>query len=203
MTQANSGLYTPQDDLPLNQVQNNQPELDGEDETAAALLGNNPNQTAYVDVTDVDALAGATLTDVYEGNADTEQTAGDDSYDLLIERELRAGETEDVMEAIEEGYTYLPPVDPPASLDPDADHSLDALTGSEDEDDLTAAVREALRRDSQTTDLVDQLRIATINGVVVVRGEVDDLDDTDNIVAVASVVAGVEAVRDETRVRNI
>ena len=42
-----------------------------------------------------------------------------------------------------------------------------------------------------------------LGGAVVVRGVVDDLDDTDNIVAVISELPGVESVRDETTVLGL
>lgn len=196
-----TGLHTPQDNLPLNPSVSPTPETD-ENEDAEALFANNPAGTAYIDVSDVDTLNENTQTDMYEAEPNNMQDDRDDTYDMLVERELRAGETDDVMESVEEGLTYVLPIDPPQSLDPNNDTQLD-LDPEFGDDDITAQVRDALRRDAQTIGLVDRVRVAVVNGVVIVRGEVDDLDDTDNLVAVISDVPGVEAVRDETTVRGL
>ncbi|MBA3947749.1 MAG: BON domain-containing protein [Herpetosiphonaceae bacterium] len=197
-----TGLHAPQDNLPLELTSTSQPGMDADD-VPAALFANNPDETAYIDQSDVGRSEGSTMTDVYEGNADTAHTSdGTDDFDMLVERELRAGETQDSMEAVEEGLTYVPPSDPPMSLDPDGGTGHD-LDDPEDDDDTTARIRAALQSDSSTIGLVSRLKIATIGSTVVVRGEVDDLDDTDNIVAVISEVPGVEAVRDETTVRGL
>ena len=45
--------------------------------------------------------------------------------------------------------------------------------------------------------------IGTRDGVVVVRGVVDDIDDTDNIAEVIGSVVGVTEVVDETEVAGI
>lgn len=206
---------------------------DGEStEFLEQLAGVNTDGTAYVDVRNVEPLddlqtfeEGASPTDLYQGDTDANQIRGEggaESYDLLVERELRAGETDDVMDAVEEGLTYVPPIDPPTVTDPDDPESIQMAAGfsvsADDEsdldsrsfdspgvaeDDMSATVRRALRNDSATTHLADRLHITTVNGTVIVRGEVDDLDDTDNIVAVISDMDGVEAVRDETTVRGL
>ncbi len=197
-----TGLHTPQDNLPPELTSTSQPGMDADD-VPEALFANNPDETAYIDQSDVGQLEGSTMTDVYEGNADRGHPPdGTDDFDMLVERELRAGETQDSMEAVEEGLTYVPPSDPPMSLDPDGGRGHD-LDDPEDDDDMTAQIRAALQSDSSTIGLVSRLKIATIGSTVVVRGEVDDLDDTDNIVAVISEVPGVEAVRDETTVLGL
>lgn len=194
------------------------------------LAGTHTDGTAYIDAEDVDSLddvqtfrEGASPTDLYQGDTDANQIRGEgysESFDTLIERELRAGETDDVMDAVEEGLTYVPPIDPPVIPDQDpesvniangfaisADDASDLEGGLDTAhiagDDMVNVVKQALRNDSLTTHLVNRLQIATVNGTVVVRGEVDDLDDTDNIVAVISDLPGVEAVRDETIVRGL
>lgn len=223
-----SGLHTPQHDLRQEpQPYTNPPQdEDAGNEFLDQLAGANVEGTAYIDQSDVDQLEQVTMTDVYEGETDVNQDleeGGAESFDLLVESELRDGETNDVMEAIQEGYTYIPPIDPPITTDYDSLESIqvasgfaltaegggDAGTGLSIEqgeqdrffergDDMTALVRTALRSDSMTTHLAERLQIATINGTVIVRGIVDDLDDTDNIVAVISELPGVEEVRDET-----
>ncbi|CAA9306446.1 MAG: hypothetical protein AVDCRST_MAG93-4936 [uncultured Chloroflexia bacterium] len=228
-----SGLHTPQHDSrqePQPYINPPQDE-DAGNEFLDQLAGVNVEGTAYIDQSDVDQLEQVTMTDVYEGETDSNQElaeGGLESYDLLIEQELRDGETDDVMEAIEQGYTYIPPIDPPVTTDYDDPQSIQIAAGfgttgdeasdvsgdpsvdqddvdrfHERGDDMTAFVRGALRADSSTTHLADRLQIATINGTVIVRGTVDDLDDTDNIVAVISDLAGVESVRDETIVAGL
>lgn len=224
--------HTQQHDASMEPRPDADPDQDRGDTTEflQQLAGINVDGTAYVDVRNVEPLAsaqtfeeGASPTDLYQGDTDANQIRGEgysESYDMLVERELRAGETDDVMDAVEEGLTYVPPIDPPIVPDQDpesvsiangfavsADDSSD-LEGGYDTahsggDDMVNVVRQALRNDSLTTTLAHRLHIATINGTVIVRGEVDDLDDTDNIVAVISDLPGVEAVRDETIVRGL
>lgn len=192
------------------------------------LSGRDPDETAYIGAEDVEPLQAISMTDVYEGETDSNQELderGVERLDLLVEQELRAGETDDVMEAVQEGMTYVPPIDPPITTDP---NSLESVTvaagfsgnvdeyGEEDSldvndqdrfyergDDMTALVRRSLRADSSTTHLADRLQIVTVNGTVIVRGVVDDLDDTDNLVAVISDIPGVESVKDETVVPGL
>lgn len=142
--------------------------------------------------------------------------------ELLTELELRAEETSDPMEAAEEGFTYVPPIDPPlvpgypgttadfviasglglSALDEPYDeaHHGDFIY---DEDEVSARVRDALRADSSTTQYAAQIEIETDDDVVTLRGLVDDLIDADNLVAVASYVEGVSEVVDELRVRGM
>jgi hypothetical protein len=188
------------------------------------LAGINTDSTAYIDDEDVEPLEGINMTDVYQGDTDVnqERVEGDaEQFDTLLELELRDGETDDVMEAIEEGYTYVPPIDPPIDIDrSDLEgvqvaagtnsmaHAPDIPEGSFDtartsQDDMTARVRHTLRANSATQHLADRLQIMTVNGTVIVRGVVDDLLDSDNIVEVIGEVPGVIAVRDETTVRGL
>jgi hypothetical protein len=229
-----NGLHTPQHDArqePQPYINPPQDEDTEGNEFLDQLAGRNVAETAYIDQSDVDPLEQITATDVYQGETDANQELGEggaESYDLLIEQELREGETDDAMEAIEEGYTYIPPIDPPITTDYDDPESIQVAAGfgltAEDAsdvsgepsvdqddvdryhdrgDDMTAFVRAALRADSSTTHLAERLQIATINGTVIVRGTVDDLDDSDNIVAVISDLEGVEAVSDQTVVAGL
>lgn len=226
--------HTPQHQPEMEPQPDPSPDQDRGDTTEflEQLAGTNVDGTAYFDARNVEPLEdmqtfeeGASPTDLYQGDTDANQIRGEggaESFDLLVERELRAGETDDVMDAVEEGLTYVPPIDPPIVPDADDPESIQVAAGfgvsADDEsdveggefyspgvteDDMTALVRRALRNDSATTHLADRLTIATINGTVVVRGVVDDLDDTDNIVAVISDLPDVEAVRDETTVRGL
>jgi osmotically-inducible protein OsmY len=72
-----------------------------------------------------------------------------------------------------------------------------------EDDEMSARVREALRADSSTTQFADRIAINTRRGVVTLRGVVDDLMDSDNLLAVAEFVEGVEEVVDELKVRGI
>lgn len=184
------------------------------------------DQAAFIDISDTDSLGYETAMELYEGEPgeelENEGTTESDSMELLTELELRADETDDVMEAVEEGYTYVPPIDPPivpgrdgnyenaevasglgvSSLDEpyDEDHHSDFLPT---DDDMSARVRDALRADSSTSAYADRITVITRDGVVTLRGVVDDLVDSDNLAAVAEYVEGVEEVIDETRVRSL
>lgn len=181
------------------------------------------NQGTLIDADDVDDLGTLTRTDIDEGEqmADDEDRPEDtENIEMLTELELRAEETDDPMEAVEEGFTYVPPIDPPtvpgggyenaeiasglgtSALDEayDEDHHSGFLA---DDDEVVARVREALRADSSTTQYAGRVAIEARGGVVTVRGVVDDLVDTDNILAVAEYVDGVEEVIDELRVRGL
>jgi hypothetical protein len=181
------------------------------------------DQGAPIDADDTDNLGTLTSTGVYEAElaagVDAELPDEYENLELLTELELRDGETQDAMEAVEEGYTYVPPIDPattPGSTqnaevasglgvsaldDPyDQDHHSSFLSG---DDEVSARVREALRADSSTTQYADRVAIATSGGVVTLRGVVDDLVDSDNLLAVAEYVQGVDEVVDELRVKGI
>ena len=115
----------------------------------------------------------------------------------------------------------MPPIDPPVVADEedpegvrvaagfgvdafdepyDADHHSELLPAG---DELNDRIREALRADSATSRYADSLVIGNRGTTVVVRGVVDDIDDTDNIVAVIVTVEGVEDVIDETEVAGV
>ena len=225
-----SGLHTPQQRSEQDpQPYENAPQDQGDsNEFLDQLAGRNTDQTAYFGAEDVEPLQGLTVTDQYQGETDVNQVLeerGAEQFGLLVEPELREGETDAVMEAVEEGLAYMPPIDPPITTDYDSLESVQVNAGfgvsarSVDEgedlsvndqdrffepgDDMTALVRRAIRADSATTHLADRIQIATVNGTVVLRGVVDDLDDTDNLVAVVSDIPGVETVRDETVVPGL
>jgi hypothetical protein len=161
-------------------------------------------------------------TELYEGEDEIDAT-GDEAVRIedLAASELREGETDDPNVAAEEGLSYVPPIDPPvvpdlddpqgarvaagfgssAEADPyDSSHRAEIL---ENDDDMEARVREALRADAATSGYAESLAIGTRDGIVAVRGVVDDIDDTDTIVEVVGRVAGVTEVRDELEVRGV
>ena len=134
---------------------------------------------------------------------------------------MRLGETDDPNVAAEEGFTYIPPMDPVVIADRtvpdgarvaagpgrsaldepfDEDHHGELLPT---EDEMTDRVRDALRADASTSRYADFLQIDTEGGVVTISGEVDDIVDTDNISAVAEMVTGVVEVVDRMRVVSL
>ena len=151
--------------------------------------------------------------------ADAEPIPGADEIEGLGEMtdgQARVGETEDPVEAAEEGLTWIAPTDPPVRAGPDGETEIAAGFGmtAEDEpfdldhhaepvtewDERTARVMEALRADAQTTDLVDHLSVETDGGQVIVRGVVADLDDEEAVLAVIDSVDGVNEIIDRLEV---
>jgi len=204
----------------------NPPEPEGADKLDQ-LLGQRRqrDQSAVVDYSELDTAARSTPTKLYEGEPGgslENEGYGDESLEQLTDRELRADETDDPMEAVEEGYTYIPPIDPPIvpSAEGSAESaevasgfgasSLDEEYGADGhgtflpaDDEVAARVREALLADSSTSGYAHQIRIAVRGGRVLLRGVVDDLDDSDNVTAVAGYVTGVAEVIDDLEVRGM
>ena len=151
----------------------------------------------------------------------TDANRDGDNLELLTELELRDGETSDPNVAAEEGLAWVPPIDPPVVADAEdpegarvaAGFGVDALDEPYDashrgellsaEDEFEDRIREALRADSSTSRYADSVVIGNRGGSVVVRGTVDDVDDTDNVAAVISSVAGVDEVVDELEVEGV
>jgi hypothetical protein len=148
--------------------------------------------------------------------------AGDDAAVLesLDLEDLREGETDDPGVAAQEGLTYVPPIDPPVIADPEADDGIVPAAGIgvsaesepydeshrgtdlDPESELNVRIREALRADSQTSVLEDRLIIGTRGSVAVIRGVVDDVEDSDAIIDVVSRVDGISDVIDETELAS-
>lgn len=199
------------------------------DDKRRELTGDQPvgDQVAYLREDEVSDLGGPiTDTEIYQGELEagvnddlpTEPVA--ENLELLTELELRAGETDNPDVAAEEGLTYVPPTDPPVvpSDDPegiqvaagfgataldepyDMEHPSESIS---DEDEMSARVREALRADAATSRYADSVAIGTSGTVVALRGVVDDLEDSDNLAAVASRVSGVTEVVDELEIRGL
>jgi len=203
------------DDTPLNP-----PDVETED-LARELAGDQADgdQVFYRRTDEVDVADGElTDTELYEGLVGRSEVA---TIEDLARSELRSDETDDPSVAAEEGLAYVPPVDPPVAVDPDdpqglrvaagfgvsaddepydADHQSELLPAA---DEFEERIREALRADAATTAYADALAIGTRNGTVAVRGLVDDLDDSDNVVEVISRVTGVDEVIDELEVRGV
>ncbi|MEJ7751372.1 MAG: BON domain-containing protein [Candidatus Limnocylindrales bacterium] len=182
------------------------------------------HQVAYVRQSEIDDLGTMRDTAIYEGELEagvhddlpTEPEA--ENLEDLTALEMRAGETANPDIAAEEGLAWVPPIDPPvipSEEDPqglevaagfgvdslaepyDADHHSEAVT---DTDDMEERIHEALRADSATSAMAQRIQVALRGGTVILRGEVEDLVDTDEVVAVVERVTGVTEVIDEIEV---
>ncbi|KPL81434.1 hypothetical protein [Herpetosiphon geysericola] len=68
---------------------------------------------------EVENLQDFTITDIEQGETEAYSDLDEplESYDELTGENLREGETDDPMEAIQEGLSYVPPVDDPLDFD--------------------------------------------------------------------------------------
>jgi hypothetical protein len=177
------------------------------------------DQDGILDPDELEHERTATRTELDAGYTipDREYAGGPEStLDDLDLDDLREGETDDPGVAVQEGLTYVPPIDPPVVADPEARDGIMPAAGiglsaeSEPYDDshrgtdldpgseLNTRIREALRADSQTSVLQDRLVVGTRGSVAVIRGVIDDVDDSDSIIEVVSRVKGISDVVDET-----
>ncbi len=196
------------------------------EEMGRELSGDQPegDQVAYVRQSEIDDLGTMRDTAIYEGELEAgvhddlpTETESENLEDLTA-LEMRAGETANPDIAAEEGLAWVPPIDPPvipSEEDPqglevaagfgvdslaepyDADHHSEAVT---DTDDMEERIHEALRADSATSAMAQRIQVALRGGTVILRGEVEDLLDTDEVVAVVERVTGVTEVIDEIEV---
>jgi len=183
------------------------------------------DQSAVAGQDEIDTLGELTDTEIYEGELeagvnDVPGAPAEQNLESLAARELRAEETANPDVAAEEGMPWVPPIDPPvvpgdgpeglqvasgfgssALAEPyDDDHHSDLLSA---EGDLNDLVREALRADSSSSPFEDRVAIGTVGGRVVLRGIVPDIEDSENIVAVAERVEGVTEVVDELEIEAL
>lgn len=172
------------------------------------LLGERPrdDQGMLFDPDLIEHDEKATDTDRYTSSIEAGQISetGDEeeSLHLLDDPALREGETDDPIKAAEEGLTYIPPIDARLMTDED-EPTLD-----EDEQtdtrglSLAERVRYAIRSDSITSQYADRLHIRVHKGRVTLRGFVDDLMDSDNLLAVVEELEGVEEVIDQLSLKD-
>lgn len=205
----------------------NGPDPDDEQAQLDQLMGNrsaDDQGSAAISADQVDGLGDLRDSHQYQGEieAGVHDDLPDDveSLEMLTELELRADETDDAFVASDEGMSYVPPIDPP-TVPSDSLEGAEVASGfgvsaldepfGEDghasyeysDDEMAARVHEALRADSATTAYADQITVSVVDGVVTLRGEVADLEDSDNLQAVAGFVEGVADVVDKLRVRSI
>jgi osmotically-inducible protein OsmY len=128
--------------------------------------------------------------------------------------------TTDPRLSAEEAVPYFPPTDPVVrtqdALGGDDDEGIEIVGGfaetamDEDDDpatvypsiddDLAEAVMRELRQDAATADLASKIRVSTRGGVVLLTGQVETLEDSDEVAGVAERVDGVVEVREELEV---
>jgi hypothetical protein len=188
------------------------------DPDVALLLGLRPADAGSLpDEDELDDSGEMTDTRMDEGelearaiDSDQPDEAPDQRLESLVAAEARAGETDDAYEASDEGLAWIPPTDPPIRVGADGEPEIAAgfATSADDEpfdadhhgellypaDERAERVEEALRADSATTGIADQLRIEVDGGRVVIHGRVEDIEDEDDVVAVAEAVPGVTEV---------
>jgi hypothetical protein len=186
-------------------------------------------QDAAITIDEVERARIPTMTELDEGASTipdrryaAEGTDPDvvSSLDEAADSELRDGETDDPLVAIEEGQVYVPPSDPPTvpSDDPqgidvaggtgvestDERYDDDHGDGGElDEGDVNGRIRDAIRNDAATSLLADRLEIAVVGSTAILRGVVDDVSDGDALATVIEQVDGIDEVRDETEVASL
>src|SRR4051812_44274068 len=139
-----------------------------------------------------------------EMESDRPTTLSEQEWGVPVNEDLRSGETDDPLVAIEEGQAWVPPSDPPLvpSDRPEGVQSPGA-DSAEAEGDLNARIRNELRSDAATSGIADQLEIAVVGSTAILRGPVDGIEDGDALVEVASRVEGIDEVRDETEVPGL
>ena len=116
----------------------------------------------------------------------------------------------DPTEAVEEAEPYFPPTDPVVRVDEKGEtqiaggfgtgealerHPTAATRGAPSDEALEDLVHRALRLDAGTAQL--HLKVGVVEGVVRLRGPIEDESDAENALAVAGDVPGVVDVIDE------
>lgn len=193
----------------------------------AQLLGlRSPDAEAMPEIAELDGQGEMTDTRIYEGELES-RTLGSDQPDEAPEENIeslaadgfRDGETDDPGEAAEEGLAWVPPTDPPVVPGDQGQPEIGAGfgTSADDEpfdrdhpgsllsphDEVEGRVLEALRANAATSALVDRISIDAEGGALTIRGEVDDTEDEDAIVAVAESVQGVAGAVSRLRLRAL
>jgi hypothetical protein len=135
----------------------------------------------------------------------------DDIPDSEIEIEPFAEPVEtDPTEAVEEAEPYFPPTDPVVRVDENGEtqiaggfgtgealerHPTAATRGAPSDEALEDLVHRALRLDAGTAQL--HLKVGVLEGVVRLRGLIEDESDAESALAVAGDIPGVVDVIDE------
>ncbi|MDQ3701580.1 MAG: BON domain-containing protein [Chloroflexota bacterium] len=177
---------------------------------------------------EVEQVTPTEVSDFYVGDATSATTPV--SLEALADQELAidpdftdqplstSGLSMSGVDTLEEDDTvFFPPTDPVITTDDkgqaqvlggfsatsDASIEVDrsTLDGQYGDEAIADAVRRELREDAATTDL--RIDVSVRTGIVHLRGEVRDVDDTENAEEVASRVPGVKNVVEELRVADL
>lgn len=147
-----------------------------------------------------------------------EELEGDDSLGDIIDTANTDGSTDNVQIAMDQGLVYSPPYDPPVVPSDDLQNvEIAAGFGSSIEDnfevedlpeslddneaELEADIRKALRYNSETTHL-DDVRVYIRNGVAYLRGTVEDDDDIAIVEEFIRDLDYVDDIQNELEVAN-
>jgi hypothetical protein len=150
---------------------------------------------------------------------DAIENGADGSMEIDPDFSGPAGTTDPRLSA-EEGVPYFPPTDPVVhtqdALGDDDDEGVEIVGGfaetamDEDDDpatvfpsiddDLAEAVMRELRQDAATADLATRIRVSARGGIVLLTGQVETIEDSDEVAGVAERVDGVAEVREELEV---
>ncbi len=150
----------------------------------------------------VDDLNSFTRTDIDQGDMDEDDELSEpfESLDDLVSENLREGETDDAMESVQEGLSYVPPIDAPML---DGDYDPDDALDQEDAS-LGQRIRVQLRHDSSTEVLASHIEVVTRDhGIVELHGMVSDLTDEELVISVVEHVEGVEEVESYLQIAGI
>lgn len=125
--------------------------------------------------------------------------------------------TEDALEAVSEAEPYIPATDPVITTSGRNSDDVEILNGFADssderdvgassvlprgDDQLRDAVEDALRLDASTADM--GIDVIVHDGTVILRGNVQSLDDAEMAESVAASVDGVAEVLEELRVEGM
>ena len=173
--------------------------------------------TSPVEVSDFYVGEGTTA-DTPESLEEIAEREGEIDPDFTDQRLSTSGlATAGVDPSEEEDNVYFPPTDPVITTDVRGEAQVLGGFSATSQDDVSVepsasddrlgdeaiadAVRRELREDAATTDL--RIEVEVIEGVVYLRGAVEDVIDGENAEEVASRVPGVTDVVEELRVANV
>lgn len=190
-------------------------DLDEQLREMAGYRSDDDQGVGAISAAELETIGEQTVTDIYQMDNDERQDLLDaeESLEDLTSTHLREGETDDAMEAIEEGLTYIPPIDPPVQADHDAAFEVEVVNGlaldadepgNEGVASLAKQVHVRLLHDAATSLIANRIHVReTEPGVIELSGIVDDLTDEDVLIGVAEMVEGIEEVVSALRVRGV
>jgi hypothetical protein len=178
-------------------------------------LGSNMNFMSDQETEGADFVADSADDVEEEAEGGEEQPVVESLYDLEPEDEI----TTDPLEAVEEGYPYSPPTDPPVLPSDDlegaeiaAGFASSMQESSPDEEILPARVERGdleleqhvytvLRNNSETQNLTG-LRVSVCHGVVFIQGTVQSDSDIASVDDIVNDLDGVVEVRNYLRLEE-